>query len=168
MESELFWQLIDESRAAADGDPFEQGQALIAALAAMTPEDIVGFDDRAHELQDQAFTAELWEACYIIEPGCSEEAFLAWRQWLIGQGRAAFERVLAEPDRLAELVDAEQESAEELLLGVTDEAYAQVTGELLPIVLRPAPPLKGDLHEDDEDIFKRFPRLTAKFVLADE
>ena len=168
MNRELFWQLMEDTRAAADGDPFEQGQALAAALAEMTPDDIVEFEAVAHELQDQAFTAELWEACYIIEPGCSEEEFLAWRQWLIGQGRAAFERVVAEPDRLADLVDAEQESGFELLLGVVDEAYAEVTGAMLPIVLRPAQPLQGELHEDDADIFKRFPRLTAKFVGTDE
>lgn len=168
MNREIFWQLMDDTRAASDGDPFEQGQQLAAALAALTPEEIVAFDDLAHELQEQAFTAELWEACYVIEPGCSEEGFLAWRQWLIGQGRAAFERVLAEPDRLADLVDAEQDSGFELLLGVADEAYAQVTGGLLPIRLRPPQPLKGELHEDDEDIFKRFPRLTAKFVADDE
>jgi hypothetical protein len=75
--------------------------------------------------------------------------------------------VVAEPDRLADLVDAEQETGFELLLGVADEAYAEVTGEMLPIVLRPAQVLRGELHEDDADIFKRFPRLTAKFV-ADE
>lgn len=168
MNREHFWQLMDDTRAAADGDPFAQAQALTAALAALPPEEIVEFDDLAHAVQDEAYTAALWEACYVIEPGCSEEGFLAWRQWLIGQGRAAFERVVAEPDRLADLVEPEQETGFELLLGVADEAYAEVTGEMLPIVLRPAQPLKGELHEDDEDIFKRFPRLTAKFVAADE
>lgn len=168
MERELFWKLMDDTRAAAGGDPFEQSQGLIAALAELTPEAIVEFDELAHTLQDEAYTAALWEACYVIEPGCNDDGFIAWRQWLIGQGREAFERAVAEPDTLADLVDADQAEGFELLLGVADEAYEQVTGETLPIVLRPAQPLKGELHEDDADIFKRFPRLTAKFVAADE
>lgn len=159
---------MDESREAAGGDPFEQSRQLTAALAGLPPEDIIEFDELAHAAQDQAYTAALWEACYVIEPGCSDDGFLAWRQWLIGQGRAAFERVLAEPDRLADLVPADQEEGFEVLLGVADEAYEQVTGATLPIVLRPAQPLQGELHEADEDIFKRFPRLTARFINADE
>jgi hypothetical protein len=58
MNRELFWQLLDDTRVAADGDPFEQGQHLTAALAAMTPEAIAEFDELAHEIQDQAYTAE--------------------------------------------------------------------------------------------------------------
>ena len=168
MNRELFWQMMEESRDAADGDPFEQSQHLTAALAEMLPEDILEFDALAHDVQDQAYLAELWEAFYVIEPGCNEEAFVAWRQWLIGQGRQAFERALIEPDTLADLVPADQESGFEVLLGVADEAYAQVTGEILPLTLRPARSLRGELHENDADIFKRFPRLTAKFVTEEE
>jgi hypothetical protein len=167
MQREWFWQLMDESRAEADGDPFEQSQRLTAALAELPPEEIIEFDHLAHELQDQAYSAALWEACYVIEPGCNDDGFLAWRQWLIGQGQEAFERALADPDTLAELVDGDQETGFELLLGVADEAYVQATGEALPIVLRAAQPLKGELHEDDEEIFRQFPRLTAKFVHDD-
>ncbi|MCC7358567.1 MAG: DUF4240 domain-containing protein [Anaerolineales bacterium] len=168
MNRELFWQLIEDSRAAADGDPYAQGQHLTAALAEMTLEDIAEFDALAHDLQDQAYSAELWEAFYVIEPGCNEDGFAAWRQWLIGQGRRAFERALLEPDTLAEVVPADQESGFELLLGVADEAYAQLTGDNLPLTLRPARPLRGELHANDADIFKRYPRLTAKFVSEEE
>jgi len=167
MNSERFWQLIDESRAAADSDPFEQSQQLTAALADLPPEEIVDFDQLARDFQDRAYTADLWEACYVIEPGCSDDGFYAWRQWLIGQGRAAFERALAQPDTLADIVDADQESGFELLLGVADEAYAQVTGGPLPYLLRPSAPLMEALHEDEE-IFQRFPRLVAKFMHADD
>jgi 5-formyltetrahydrofolate cyclo-ligase len=164
MEKERFWQLIEEAREAADGDPYQQAQRLTEALAELPADEIVEFDDFAHDLQDQAYTAALWEACYIIEPGCSEDQFLAWRQWLIGQGQQVFERALAEPDTLADVVPEEHEGAFELLLGVADDAYEQVTGEGLPFSVRPTPPLRGELHENDADIFKRFPRLTAKFV----
>src|SRR5690349_14320701 len=103
MESERFWQLIEEAREAADGDLYVQAQQLTEVLTALPAGEIVEFDDFAHDLQDQAYTAALWEACYVIEPGCNEDEFLAWRQWLIGQGQQAFERALAEPDTLADV-----------------------------------------------------------------
>ena len=168
MNIEQFWQLIDQSRADAEasGDPYEQSQALTAALAELEPEDILDFDALARELMDRAYTADLWEAFSVIEPGCSDDGFYAWRQWLIGQGRTAYERAVAQPDTLADLVEVDQESFE-VLLGVADEAYAQVTGSPLPYVLRDEAPLMEKLHEDDE-IFERFPRLAAKFVADEE
>ncbi|GAA3021674.1 hypothetical protein GCM10020229_36100 [Kitasatospora albolonga] len=38
-----FWQLIDESRDTAEGDPDEQADALVERLAQLTPDDVVDF-----------------------------------------------------------------------------------------------------------------------------
>ncbi len=59
---------------------------------------------------DKAFTHSLWAAAYIIGGGCSDDAFADFRATLISHGRATFERVLKNPETLADM-DLTEETA---------------------------------------------------------
>ena len=50
----------------------------------------------------------MWAAAAQIRNGCSDDGFEDFRRWLIGLGREAFERVVQEPDRLAELPEVQR------------------------------------------------------------
>lgn len=44
----------------------------------------------------------MWGAAYLIKDGvCSSDGFWYFQVWLIGLGREAFERAVANPDNLA-------------------------------------------------------------------
>ncbi len=49
-----------------------------------------------------AYAWPVWGAAYLVEGGCSDDAFMDFRDGLVLAGRATFERTLADPDTLAD------------------------------------------------------------------
>ena len=164
-----FWQIIDETRAAAEGDPDEQADQLVERLAQLTPDDVIDFARLFEARFQRAYWTDLWGAAYLLLDGASEDAFDYFRCWLIGQGREVFEGALAEPDDLADLVpdfDEEEDGDAEDIGYAADEAYEQLTGTPLPDLglEQPAGPEGSPLDfTDDGAMAKRFPRLWERY-----
>ncbi|GAA2741361.1 MULTISPECIES: DUF4240 domain-containing protein [Kitasatospora] len=164
-----FWQLIDETRDAADGDPDEQADAVVDRLAQLTPDDVLDFARLFEARFQRAYTTELWGAAYLMLGGASEDAFDYFRCWLIGQGREVFEGAVHQPDELAVLVpdfDEEEDGDAEDLGYAADEAYEQLTGLPLPDLGTSQPRAPEGAPFDFEDtglMAKRYPRLWERF-----
>ncbi|MFJ8041050.1 DUF4240 domain-containing protein [Kitasatospora sp. NPDC096147] len=164
-----FWQLIDESRDTAEGDPDDQAEALVERLAQLTPDDVVDFARLFEARFQRAYRYDLWGAAYLLLDGASEDSFDYFRCWLIAQGREVFEGALHEPDALAELVpdfDEEEDGEAEEIGYAADEAHEQLTGLPLPDlgVQQPRQP-EGDSFDFDDptEMAKRFPLLWARY-----
>ncbi|MFN0168362.1 MAG: DUF4240 domain-containing protein [Bryobacteraceae bacterium] len=99
-----FWNLIDTSRASADGDPWDQIEVLRHNLSPLEPDELVAFDHRFWEYHERAFTWELWGAAFIIGNGCGDDGFIDFRAWLISRGEQAFEAALADPETLVNVI----------------------------------------------------------------
>ncbi|GJF34650.1 hypothetical protein KNE206_73500 [Kitasatospora sp. NE20-6] len=164
-----FWQLIDETRATADGDPDEQADAMVDRLVQLTPDDVVDFARLFEARFQRAFTTELWGAAHLLLGGASEEDFDFFRCWLIGQGREVYEHAVHHPDELADLLpdfDEEEDGDAEDLGYAADEAHEQLTGTPLPDLDLPpqdgpeGPPLD---FGDDDVMAKYLPRLWERF-----
>ncbi|WP_165484796.1 DUF4240 domain-containing protein [Streptomyces kasugaensis] len=170
MDETEFWELIDGSREAAEGDPEEQADLLVERLAGRDPDVVVDFARHFEARYNRAYAWELWAAAGIMLGGASDDAFDFFRCWLIGQGREVFEGALHDPDRLADLVtdfdEAVDGDAEELGYAA-DEAYEQLTGAVLPdLGLPPQPPEPLGTYldfDDDRALAERFPRLWDRF-----
>ncbi|MFE4972181.1 DUF4240 domain-containing protein [Kitasatospora sp. NPDC056651] len=169
MDETDFWQIIDETRDAADGDPDEQADLLVERLLQLTPDDVIDFARLFQARYRRAYRNDLWGAAYLLLDGASDDTFDYFRSWLIGQGREVFEGGLAEPDDLADLLpefDEEEDGEAEDLGYAADEAYEQLTGLPLPEVGgrqadRPGGPA---LDFDDPDAMaKRFPKLWERY-----
>jgi hypothetical protein len=167
VDVETFWTLIDEARVAADGeDPFEQSEdqarILTEHLAALPPEQIVAYQGHLDDALRASYRWDLWAAAYVINGGCSDDGFEYFRAWLIGQGRAAFQAALADPDSLADVVDDEVEAED--LLYVAWHAYQEATGEELETPPR-EPYDEAGMGEpwEEDDLPDRVPRLCEKF-----
>ncbi|MFD7734122.1 DUF4240 domain-containing protein [Kitasatospora phosalacinea] len=135
MDETGFWQLVDEAREAAAGDPDEQAEALVDRLLRLTPDEVLDFARQFEARFQRAYTVELWGAAHLLLDGASEDGFDYFRCWLIGQGRDVFEGAVHEPDALAELVpdfDEEEDGDAEELGYAADEAYERLTGLPLP------------------------------------
>ncbi|WP_030269085.1 DUF4240 domain-containing protein [Streptomyces sp. NRRL B-24484] len=164
-----FWQLIDETREAAAGDPDDQADALVDRLAQLTPDDVVDFARLFEARFQRAFTTELWAAAHLMLGGASADDFDFFRCWLIGQGREVYEHAVHVPDELAALVpdfDEEEDGEAEDLGYAADEAHEQLTGLPLPdLGLPPQDDPEGAPFdfEDDGIMAKRFPRLWERF-----
>lgn len=122
-----------------------------------------------------SYTNPLWVAAYIANGGCSDDGFDYFRGWLIAQGREAFERVVADPDALAELPIVQASAANgvdlegEDMLGISWNAHISATGDQLPpssptIRYRELDPTWNFDFDEHDEMTRRLPRLAALYL----
>ena len=176
MDLDTFWQLVDRTRtkAVSDGDgPVVRRhvETLTDALEDLPDDEVRDFDRHLRQARAHANHWDLWAAGYLALGGMSDDSFLDFRTWLITHGRATYERVLAEPDGVADLSWDEDEedfgAAEEwgyVAIEILedrgsdedededeeDDDFAEPTGEPFP-------------EDDDAWFAARFPRLWARY-----
>ncbi|MBT2384190.1 DUF4240 domain-containing protein [Streptomyces sp. ISL-11] len=170
MDETEFWDLIDSTRDAAEGDAEEQADLLVEALMQLDPDSVVDFARHFEARYNRAYLWDLWGAAAVLLNGAGDDTFDYFRCWLIGQGREVFEGAMHDPDHLADLLedfdDAVDGDGEDLGFAA-DEAYEQMTGAETPDLGLPNPPREPqgtvvDL-EDEEALAERFPRLWERF-----
>ncbi|MFJ2647048.1 DUF4240 domain-containing protein [Streptomyces sp. NPDC087420] len=170
MDETEFWEIIDSTREAADGDPEDHAELLVERLLQLDPDSVLDFARHFEARYNRAYHWDLWGAAAILLGGASDDAFDYFRCWLIGQGREVFEGGLHDPDSLAELLDEFDEDLDgdgEELGYAADEAYEQLTGVVAPdlgVAAQPAEPEGTPVDfEDTTALADRFPRLSERF-----
>ncbi|WP_221361866.1 DUF4240 domain-containing protein [Streptomyces beigongshangae] len=171
MDETEFWELVDATREAAEGDPEEQADLLVERLLRLDPEMVLDFARHFEARYNRACTWDLWGAARILLDGAGDDTFDYFRCWLIGQGRETYEGAVHDPDALADLLgdfDDEIDGDAEELGYAADEAYEQLTGTVTPdLGIPPAPsePLGTPLDLEDRSLLaERFPRLWDRFA----
>ncbi|GHC63791.1 DUF4240 domain-containing protein [Streptomyces cinnamoneus] len=170
MDETEFWELIDSTREAADGDAQDQADLLIERLTQLDPDAVLDFSRHFEARYNRAYLWDLWGAAGVLLGGASDDAFDYFRCWLIGQGREVFEGAVHDPDALADLLedfDEEVDGDGEDLGYAADEAYEQLTGVETPDLGLPPPPPEPlgtpvDL-EDEAALAERFPKVWDRF-----
>jgi hypothetical protein len=170
MDETEFWALIDSTREDAEGDPEEQADLLIERLTRLDPDAVMFFARHFESRYNRANQWDLWAAAWILLDGVSDDAFDAFRCWLIGQGRHVFESAAHDADSLADVLegfDEELDGDAEDLGYAADEAYEQLTGTVMPDLGLPEPPedpVGPSLNlEDDTALAERLPKLWDRF-----
>ncbi|MER6784706.1 DUF4240 domain-containing protein [Streptomyces sp. NPDC000658] len=171
MDETEFWELVDASREAAEGDPEEQADVLVERLLELDPESVLDFARHFESRYHRAYRWDLWGAAWLLLDGASDDAFDFFRCWLIGQGREVFEGALhGDPDSLADLLDDFDEEIDgdgEELGYAADEAYEQLTGDVAPDLGIPPPPPEPEGtpvdFENESALAERYPRLWQRF-----
>lgn len=170
MDETEFWGLVDHARENAEGHPEDQSDLLVEQLSQLDPDSVLDFARHFEARANRAYRWDLWGAAWVLLGGVSDDAFEAFRYWLIGQGREVFEGALHDPDALAELLDDFDEQVDgdcEDLGFAADEAYERLTGAALPelgLPEQPDEPLGATVDlENDEALAERYPRLWQRF-----
>jgi hypothetical protein len=167
MQSEQFWELIDQSRQGIEGcdeaSCNEQVANLVKLLEALTPEEIIGFDQHIAEHRIEAYRWDLWGAAYIVNGGCSDDGFEYFRCWLIGQGCDFYNAVLSSPERVAERVSVDEEADCEEIMYAADYAYKRKTGQDLPPTRMNYPAEPQGERWSDEDLERLYPTLCQRY-----
>ncbi|MEV6106647.1 DUF4240 domain-containing protein [Streptomyces sp. NPDC051940] len=170
MHEEEFWELIDSTREASEGDPDDHADLLVERLTQLDPDSVLDFARHFESRMNRSYRWDVWGAAWVLLDGASDDAFDSFRCWLIGQGREVFEGALHEPDDLADLLDDFDEEADgeaEALGYASDEAYEQLTGLEAPGLDLPPPPREPlgtpvDF-ESDRALAERFPKLWDQY-----
>jgi hypothetical protein len=170
MDETEFWELVDSTREAAEGDPGEQAGLLVGRLLQLDPDAVLDFARHFESRFNRAYRWDLWGAAWVLLDGADDDVFDFFRCWLIGQGREVFEGAVHDPDSLAGLLDdfdAEVDGDGEELGYAADEAYEQLTGTVVPdLGIPPAPPEPAGMPVDFEEeavLAELCPRLWERF-----
>jgi len=169
MSDDRFWALI-EPTTAFENNPERQIASLHSALANLPIDEIEGFEVVFREQMTRSYSWDLWGATYVVHGGASDDGFEYFRCWLISKGRRIFEKVLADPDRLADVLAAKVEGVLEF------EEFAYVArkvwgekvgrpGHQMPNVANTIYPGPSGTKFDDgaADLAKRYPKLWRRF-----
>lgn len=178
MDTDTFWALVDDTRAQAVAEHPESVVAehvatITEALEELSDDEVREFYRELRAVRARANSWDLWAAAYVALGGASDDTFLDFRNWLISHGRETYERVLADPDSVADLTWDEDENdfgaaelwayaAVEVLEdrgfdeeeldpdeNEVDDEFGKPTGEPFP-------------EDDDAWFAARLPRLWAK------
>jgi uncharacterized protein DUF4240 len=166
-----FWEIVDGTRDAADGDPEAHAELLVERLTQLDPEAVTDFARHFESRFNRAYRWDVWGAAWVLLDGAGDDTFDNFRCWLIGQGRHVFEGALHDPDALAELLaedfDETRDGEAEDVGYAAFDAYERLTGDDLPDLGLPEPgpePEGGPLDfEDDAALAAAYPRIWARF-----
>jgi hypothetical protein len=168
MSDAEFWAIIEHTLADVAA-PKRQLAALRSVLDSLSPDQIVAFDAALSAQVQRAYTWDLWGAGYVIHGGMSDDSFEYFRLWLASRGRAVFERVLADPEALAEfhLTPGPDGGLEfEEFAYVAGDAWITKTGGALrdmPNQRAPAVDEPTGAQFDEDNLEPRYPKLWALY-----
>ncbi|MXR69246.1 DUF4240 domain-containing protein [Shewanella sp. JBTF-M18] len=137
MNENEFWQLVTRSKPEQDQESL--AAELKAKLNELDNQDLAAFDKFFSQQMRRSYLWSLWGAAYIVTGCDSEYGFAEFRAFLISLGQEWFERVLLDPDALAELPAWPEKDGyaypfvEDYDL-IAGQIYEDRTGEELPFV----------------------------------
>ncbi|MFN3930530.1 MAG: DUF4240 domain-containing protein [Brevundimonas sp.] len=171
MDEQRFWVIMDRA-AVHKSDPDRQVASLRSELETLTAEEVLAFRSAFEVQLARAYTWDLWAVAYVAHGGASDDGFEYFRRWMVSRGRAAFERLLAHPDDLADMVAADADGVLEFeeILYVTDEVWSERTGldpAEMPIQMESTTlgrePLGVPFEDDPDHLERRVPKTWARF-----
>ncbi len=170
MNTEKFWSMIEDAKQQSMGNIPQQKELLLNTLASLPIEDIQEVHQILSAVIRKAYRADLWEAVSIIACACGEEAFLDFRGWLVAQGQITFEKVLEDPENLADIITKQER------LNIFDgdipyiaaDAYERKTNTSMPdgFYYEMVDLAGGSLRPERERLSK-FPRIITKIGECD-
>jgi hypothetical protein len=149
-----FWAIIENASMATD-----PAGRLSELLNELEPKNISAFDRHFEAAMDRAYRWDLWAAAYLLLGGCSDDCFSDFCADLILHGKAIFNRVLRNPDTLADYSDV---AGDETIALFAAEIYEAKTEHTLPASRRnrPQEPTGQRFNFDNEqEMQRRYPRL---------
>ncbi|HEX2913014.1 MAG TPA: DUF4240 domain-containing protein [Chloroflexia bacterium] len=161
MDEATFWQIIEETKAASNGNIDKQYRLLIDRIAQLSVDDIVEFKAIYWDLMNIADTRTIGAAFRLIAIYGSDDSFADFCGWLISRGKAVFYQALENPEILADLPEQELKDPELDLFGAIYHGYKDKTREEeFPPAKRES--IKRKEFEGDwesEEAAKVYPRL---------
>jgi len=158
MDEDLFWELIGEGL--TDQTIGERIETLPERLAAFKATAIRDFEKILRSLEARAYRWDIWALAYLLQGGCSDDAFEDFRGWLILQGREVFEGAIADPDNFDVTLHSGIASGMNGLRDAAPVAYEMRQGKAMKPVKTPPMDVAGP-EIAEEDFASALPRIAA-------
>ena len=131
MDESRFWSIIEGTGPA--GSAYGRAKTLRSRLEKLPPRQIAEFDRHMTEAVNSIGQPRHLGAAEILMGFTSEEAFIAFRAWIVAQGQAVHARFERDPDSLVEAAPEREGEmvASQMILFTPNEAYEDVTGNRL-------------------------------------
>lgn len=129
LDEDLFWKIIDKSLQSTTNQD-SQEQYLIKEICKLTPKEMIGFRLQTDKLLYETYNSEMWCAGYIMNGGCSDDAFEYFRNWVISRGKDIYYKAKEDPDYLInEVVEGAEFYDFESFWYVALNAFQKKTGK---------------------------------------
>ena len=161
MDENLFWEILEGGETGAIAERLD---TLPERLAGLKPKAIKDFDAVLRDKFEAIYRTDVWALAFLLRGGCSDDAFMEFRAWLILLGRRAYEGVVADPDRFDVALFDGTGATSLSLLDAPSIAYELRAGKPMPQRRRIAPDLEGP--EIEEENFRSLLPRIAKAVAA--
>lgn len=152
-----FWEIIEKTKGNTSSAA-EQIELLIAELEAFRATEIKSFDKLLQKKMAELYHWDIWALAYLAQGGCSDDAFEAFRAWLVLKGQSICEIALKDITQLSAHVPFGQETQAEGLLFAPSIAYENRAGKPMhptkPKILK----IQGQIWEE-ENLQSRYPEL---------
>lgn len=162
MDLTQFWQLIETSKMASEHNYDLQQLHLKKALRKLNPQAIIAFDNQFRKLRGECCHWDFWAAAYIINGGCSDDTFIDFRSWLIGQGQRYYEDAVKNIDSLVQLMETNDGDWEGLQY-IAMEVFEAKTQDKLPLGYPENTEVLGEEWEE-EKLPQKYPILWNHFA----
>ncbi len=129
IHTDQFWSLIDDAVKASNGDNALKEQYLTTELEKRSLEEIIHFEVAFRKCVIEADDFKVMAAQKIITDYVSDDTYLYFRCWLIGQGKTVYEETLKNPDYLANIVSDRDPCNWQEIMYVATTAYSNKTGK---------------------------------------
>lgn len=174
INTDKFWLLVNNAVKASNGDNSVKEQYLTTELTKLSLDEIKDFEIAFRKAIIDADDFKIMAAQKIIEGYVSDDSYLYFRCWLIGQGKTIYTEALKDPEYLASIVNKGDICDFEGIMYVATNAYSKKTGkeedESFPrdVAIKMgldydfgAPPTKGT-DWTEEQLPTSYPKLWAK------
>ncbi len=161
MTEDVFWEMIAKSKTDATSVA-EQIENLTTELENFSAPQIKRFQKMVEDKLMELNHWDVWALAFLAQDGCSDDAFLDFRAWLILQGQEIFRTSLNNIREVINSVPPGTKTEAGALLGVAAVAYEARSGEPLPFPKRKISPVRGNPWQEEE-LAVRYPEIFSHY-----
>ena len=162
MDINGFWGIINDVHQRSGDSMDAKCELLRERLRLLSAEDLQSFIQHFDSVEVMAYTWELWAAAYIMNGGCSDDAFSDFRATLISMGRATYEAALNDPESLADVKFGDDGPCYEGFQYVKNEVAEEKLGSIPPRTV-PFPHNPTGMEWKEDEVDSLYPKLAAKY-----
>lgn len=160
IDESVFWQIIEQLQTYDSTE--EKCTELVTILESFSAADIKRFEKILSEKMELANHFDIWALAYLAQGGCSDDAFEAFRAWLILQGKSVFDLTIRDVNEASALIPAGLESQAEQLSGCAAIAFENRSG--LPLATKVTKTKTKGKQWQEKKLESLYPKLWKRYT----